>query len=426
MDEALLQERLLARATFGARPGDAGQLRERGAEAWLDAELQVAGSPSDAALAPRLARFPALAWAASDFLEGEAIVDPESMEGRRRADALLRIHARSLRTAAQMSAARVVRAVHGPGGVHEVMVDFWSNHFSVDARKSIVGGLLPPFQRDVLDRHALGRFEDLLLAVARSPAMLVSLDNWTSTAASARPGLRGRRRARGINENYARELLELHTLGVRAGYTQDDVISTARALTGWSVESRERPEFRFHAPLHDDAPKVVLGERVPGAGADEGEALLRRLARHPATARHVSWKLARRFVADAPPEPLVARAAARWLETGGDVASVLRTILLSPDMHAPGNRKLRTPLRLYAAALRAGGGETAGDDDTLFALARLGELPYFARTPKGFPEEAERWIDPGAVLERMRLGVALARGDSALALRVAGPEFQWC
>jgi uncharacterized protein (DUF1800 family) len=428
MDESRLQERLLARGTFGPRPGDRERIRFLGTEAWLAQELS-AGPHGDSALETRLARFPALAYGAADWIDAEALPDPAGMDDRRRQDALVKLHGQAIRIGLQLASARVVRAVHASSGLREVMVDFWSNHFSVDARKGIVGGLLPYHQREVLDRHALGRFEDLLVAVARSPAMLFYLDNWSSTAAADAGGRRvglfgGRGRQRGINENYARELLELHTLGVDGGYTQEDVISAARALTGWSLESRRQTNYRYHPALHDTGPKTVLGEALHGTGEAEGEALLRRLAQHPATARHVSRKLAERFVGDDPPAPLVARCASEFLASGGDIPSVLRVILLSPELADPGSRKLKTPLRLFASALRAGGGETDGSEATLLALGRLGELPFFARTPAGFPEASGRWINPGAILERWKLAFSLADGDEAIAL--AAPEFQWC
>lgn len=456
MDQTRHQDRLIARATFGERPGDREHIRRVGAEAWL--ETALASLPrGDASLESRLARFPALAYGPADWLDAADLPDPATTGAERRPEALARLRGHSVRIAVQVAGARVVRAVHGSQGLREVMVDFWANHFSVDARKGIVGGLLPHYQREVLDRHALGRFEDLLLAVAKSPAMLFYLDNWSSTAAAGGPGgndsePRGRRpRTRGINENYARELMELHTLGIDGGYTQDDVISVARALTGWSLESRRSPVHRFHARLHDTGPKRVLGEPLTGEGEVEGENLLRRLARHPVTARHVSRKLVQRFVADTPPPALVEKAAARFVETEGDIPSVLRTILLAPELSDPKHRKLKTPLRLFASALRVSGGSTDGSEDALRTLARMGELPFFARTPAGFPETSERWIDPGAVLERMKLAFALARGavpgarlgdeglaDAAVrgggapdgllttAVTLAAPEFQWC
>jgi uncharacterized protein (DUF1800 family) len=425
MDERLRAQRLLARASFGARPEDGEAIRKEGPEAWVARELSPVPR-SDAALAIRLERFPALGDDESAFLGDD---EPLARGSAGRSDEALRklakIHARSLGTAAQVVGARIVRAVHSNLAIREVMVDFWSNHFSVDARKGIVGGLLPHYQREVLDRHALGRFEDLLVAVAKSPAMLFYLDNWSSTATGGSPR-RAARRRRGTNENYARELLELHTLGIDGAYTQRDVIETARALTGWSLERRSRPVYRFHAFLHDTGEKTVLGESLAGDGEAEGEGLLRRLARHPSTARHVSRKLATRFVCDSPPDALVERAAHRFLETEGEIASVVSLVLLSPEFADPANRKLKTPLRLYASALREAQGETEGDEETIFSLARLGEVPFFARTPAGHPETSARWINPGAMLERIRIGHSLGAGNPELALRFASPEFQWC
>jgi uncharacterized protein (DUF1800 family) len=225
------------------------------------------------------------------------------------------------------------------------------------------------------------------------------------------------------------------------------VVEVARVFTGWTLESRRNPVFRFRERLHDPGARRVLGERVPGEGIEAGEALLRRLARHPATARHVCRKLAARFVADDPPPELVARAARRFLDTEGDLSQVVALILLSPELARPEHRKLKTPLRLAVSALRETGGETDGAPALLLAIGRLGELPYFSRTPAGFPEAAAHWLDPGALLERMGLAFALAGGEipgtrlgphapggagadrvaaaEAQALALASPEFQW-
>ncbi len=327
------------------------------------------------------------------------------------------------------------------------MVDFWSNHFSVFARKSLMGGLLPHFQREVLDAHGFGRFEDLLVEVARSPAMLVYLDNWNSTA--PRFGRKRRSDRAGINENYARELLELHTLGVDGGYSQEDVRQVARVFTGWTLESRREPVFRFRESMHDPDDKRVLGQRIRGGGMDEGEALLRRLARHPATANHLARKLVARFVADTPPPALVERVARRYRDTDGRIDESLKVVLLSPELADPDHRKLKTPLRFASSALRATGGETDGGKIFLLALWKLGEVPFYATTPAGHPEEAEHWIDPGSLLERMSLAFALAAGRirgtrlggarpegstvssigmrvwESQALELASPDFQW-
>ena len=340
-----------------------------------------------------------------------------------------------------MLGARLVRAVHSKWQLREVMVDFWSNHFNVFARKGPVGALLPHYEREVIGRHALGRFSDLLLATAKSPAMLFYLDNWRSTAGRAR-------RRGGINENYARELLELHTLGIDGGYTQEDVGQVARVFTGWTLESRHRPAFSFRGRWHDTGRKRVLGERVRGEGIEQGEWLLLQLARRPETARLISRKLAARFVADDPPPELVERAARRFLASDGEIAELLRVILLSPEFADAENRKLKTPLRFATSALRATDGDADGDPIALHAIARLGEAPYFWRTPDGHPESAEHWVDPAAMLERMQLAFALAadrlpgawlgkawphassraRGLSrseALAVALSAPEFQW-
>jgi len=450
MEPRLHERRLLERATFGPRPGDLEAIGRQGAEAWLREQL-ASVSPGDPGLDERLSGFASLGGTSWGELMDMELPDPERQDRRstaRRKEAGKR--ARDI--AAELAGARLVRAVHGRWGLREVLLDFWSNHFSVFGRKTLVGALLPHYEREVLLPNVLGRFEDLLLAVARSPAMLVYLDNWNST----RPDLPRfvRRRLRGgagINENYARELLELHTLGVDGGYDQQDVIAVARVFTGWTLESRRDPVFRFRSVLHDDGVQRVLGERVPGEGMETGENLLRRLARHPATARHLARKLCIRFVADVPPPSLVERVARRYLETDGDLSRVVATVLLAPELSDPRHRKLKTPFRMMASAVRTTGGSTDGRRASLGALFRLGELPYGSRTPDGFPETASHWIDPGAMLERMAVSFLLAEGrvrgtrigpvfpetvsrlpvtdgvslSEAQALALASPEFQW-
>jgi uncharacterized protein (DUF1800 family) len=258
------------------------------------------------------------------------------------------------------------------------------------------------------------------------------------------------RMPRGLNENYARELLELHTLGVDGGYAQQDVIEVARVLTGWSLTRELPPRFAFRPALHDPGRKRVLGARVQGEGIEEGLWLLRFLARHPSTARFVSFKLARRFVADVPPPALVERLARRFLDTEGDIAALLRTLFAAPEFIAPEHRKFKTPLEFVASALRATGGETDGGAPLRLALAVMGELPFFARTPDGYPDTADEWLGPSAILTRLALAFHLSQrglggtrlGKSVpelyasavssgaspaerVALAVAAPEFQW-
>jgi len=444
MDETLRERRLLARAGFGPRPGELEALRREGAEAWLARQL-ADPDPADPALGRRLARFPSLvahSWAelvGFEMPERHRAVTPEMRR---------QLQERMPEIAREATGSRLVRAVHGSFGVREMMLDFWSNHFSVYAGKGIVGPLLPHYQTQVLRPNALGRFEDLLLAVAHSPAMLVYLDNRVSTA--VRGGRRGRPVHGGINENYARELLELHTLGVDGGYTQKDVEEAARVFTGWSIRGRNQPPFVFSTVHHDRGRKRVLGETVRGEGVEEGENLLRRLARHPSTAHHISRQLVARFVSDAPPPKLVERAARRFLDSEGQIREVLATVLGSREFADPAHRKLKTPLRFALGAVRETGGSVDGRGGLIRHLARLGELPYRARTPDGFPEEARHWVDPGAMLERMNFAFSLSRGRvpgarlgaafpetatpgrgerlgsaEKMALGLASPEFQW-
>jgi uncharacterized protein (DUF1800 family) len=328
----------------------------------------------------------------------------------------------------------------------EVMTDFWTNHFNIFMGKDADRWLTADFVEHAIRPHALGRFEDLLVATATHPAMLIYLDNAESVAPGARPLPPGQRPiaflprpgfapmfappmrpvafpppARGptgINENYARELMELHTLGVDGGYTQQDVIEVARIFTGWGV-TRPRPMgighfgFEFHAWAHDYGPKTVMGIEFPaGHGMDEGKRLLHILAESPATARHLSGELCARFVADTPPDGCVDAAVAAWQRTDGDIRAVLVAIAASPDFWAPENRdaKFKTPLEFLTSAVRAIGGEP----DTTTRLAgtesMLGEPLFQHLQPNGYPDDAAQWLNSGAILSRMNVALWLASG----------------
>ncbi len=450
-EEARRERRLLARASFGPRPGEAAAFEAEGGQAWLARQLAPETIPDDEAES-RVAALARTTLAPGDL--DAPLRRPSPGRGEARSREQVRERRARLRRAGGFAAgARLLRAVYGRRELLEVMVDFWASHFSVSARKGPVAIWLDAYEREALRPHALGRFEDLLLAVARSPAMLFYLDNVRSGVPRATRllGLVDEERRRfvpeGINENYARELLELHTLGVDGGYTQEDVVEAARILTGWSIDRRS-PGFTFRPFLHDRGEKHFLGRSVPGSGEDEGRWLLRELARHPSTARFVSHKLARRFVCDEPPQELVERAAARWQQTGGSIAAVLRTILLSDELARPEHRKLKTPVELLASALRATGGETDGGEAIRRRLLTLGELPYLARTPEGHPDEVRAWATPSGMLGRIALAFELAsdaipgtrlggtRPDGLdpapdlapperIAAAVADPEFQW-
>jgi uncharacterized protein (DUF1800 family) len=313
----------------------------------------------------------------------------------------------------------VVRAALSERQLREVMVDFWTNHFNVFVGKGADRFLTPSYIEETIRPHALGRFEDLLIATAKSPAMLFYLDNAQSIAPGSSPPLAARRRGgqgarTGINENYARELLELHTLGVDGGYTQQDVMEVARILTGWGIERPQRGAgFAFHDWAHDRGEKAALGVRFPaGHGMDEGVRLLKLLAGRHATMHHVSRKLCTRFVADEPPDGCVDAAVDAWHRTGGDLRAVLRAIFTSPDFWAPQalRSKVKTPFEFVISAVRAVGAEPDETPRLAQVVARLGQPLYLQPAPTGYPETQAQWVNSGALLARMNASVALAAG----------------
>jgi uncharacterized protein (DUF1800 family) len=316
---------------------------------------------------------------------------------------------------------KVLRAAYSERQLEEVMVDFWFNHFNVFAGKGQTRVYLTEYERDTIRPRVLGSFRELLGAVAESPAMLFYLDNWRSSAPVEPRERRGMprppqtRRRSGVNENYARELMELHTLGVDGGYTQQDVQEIARAFTGWTIANpREGGRFVFNPRMHDTREKTVLGQRVrAGGGRTDGEQVLDMLARHPSTARFIATKLARRFVSDEPPAALVARAAARFTSSGGNIRDVVRTIVTSPEFFAPEARraKVKTPFEFVVSAVRATGLETSNALPLVQALRGLGMPIYGSQPPTGYADRAEAWVNAGALLGRMNFAVALTSGS---------------
>ena len=329
---------------------------------------------------------------------------------------------------------KVARAVLSERQLLEVMTDFWENHFSVYAGKMPTRFTLLEYERDVIRPNALGRFRVLLGAVARSAAMLYYLDNWQSRAdslhltltehgalehartaeAAMRVRAQSRRRRAGLNENYGRELLELHTLGVDGGYTQEDVVAAARALTGWSIATpREGGGFVFRPEWHDAESKRFLGVTLPaGRGLEDGEELLDIVARRPATARFIATKLVRRFVSDTPPVSLIDRAATEFQRTDGDIRRVMALIVSSPEFYSRTayGAKVKEPFALVVSAYRALGGrpDTLGRSAQL--AARLGQPLWGRLTPDGWPDDASAWMNTGAILQRIRFGLDVGAG----------------
>jgi uncharacterized protein (DUF1800 family) len=318
----------------------------------------------------------------------------------------------------ELQQAKLLRAVFSEKQLQEVMVDFWFNHFNVFGQKDAARWLLTSYERDVIRPHALGRFKDLLTAVAQSPAMLYYLDNFMSQMEQPAPPPKfdadgnplPQPRRPGLNENYARELMELHTLGVDGGYTQKDVIEVARCFTGWTIGPPGNMAFGFRPRTHDRGEKTVLGTRIaPGGGIEDGLRALDVLSKHPSTAKFVARKLCQRFVADEPPAALVDRVAARFTETGGDIREVVRAVLTSPDFFSPKHyrNKIKSPLDLVASMIRATGASTNGAAPLIQAVARMGAPLYLCQPPTGYGENSSEWLSSATLLERMNFAVAL-------------------
>jgi uncharacterized protein (DUF1800 family) len=295
--------------------------------------------------------------------------------------------------------ARVAAAVASETPLLERLTHFWSNHFTVSAFRPVVRGFAGAFEREAIRPHVTGRFADLLLAVERHPAMLIYLDNAQSIGPDS---MVGQRRNKGLNENLGREILELHTLGVDGGYTQADVQALARILTGWSVARPDDPDpgsFRFRPGIHEPGPKTLLGRPYPEAGIEEGEAALRDIAAHPATARHIATKLARHFIADEPPHDAVQRIARVFHESGGDLRLVTAAIVRETAVWEKPLAKVRAPQDLVIAACRAAG-FTPPAEMLFNGLRGLDQPTFVAPSPAGWPDDAASWVSPEAVLHR--------------------------
>jgi uncharacterized protein (DUF1800 family) len=337
--------------------------------------------------------------------------------------------------ATELMQGKVLRAAYSERQLDEVMTDFWFNHFNVFVNKGADRFLLTSYERDVIRAHALGRFEDLLVATAQSPAMLFYLDNWLSVGPNSEVGLgiapRGRRRgqnrraqyrpppkgkarlASGLNENYGRELMELHTLSVNGGYTQNDVTEVAKVFTGWTIEQpRNGGGFCFEPRMHEPGTKTVLGHKIKENGEQEGLEVLRMLARNPKTAHFISQKLAMRFVSDDPPPALVDRMTQTFLKKRGDIREVLRTMFSSPEFWAPETyrAKVKTPLEFVVSAVRASEAQVDDTRALIGTLNNMGMMPYGMQPPTGYSMKADTWVNSSALLGRMNFALGLAAG----------------
>ena len=344
---------------------------------------------------------------------------------------------RPQRVVEELAMAKVTRAIYSERQLQQVMDDFWFNHFNVFANKGEVKWYLTSYERDVIQPHALGKFKDLVTATTKSPAMLFYLDNFLSAdpnAAQRQAQQRAMRQAmrrgpygypprpqqqqgqkkkqeRGLNENYGRELMELHTLGVDGGYKQEDVIEVARAFTGWTIESpRENPAFYFDERIHDVDAKRVLGKKIKGGGIKDGEEVLDLLVKNKSTAQHISLQLAEHFVSDDPPPALVARMAKTFEKSKGDIRAVMTAMIYSPEFwsRAAFRAKVKTPFELVASTARALGADVDQPLQLAQWVARIGEPLYQCLPPTGYSDNAATWVSTGALLNRMNFAIALS------------------
>jgi uncharacterized protein (DUF1800 family) len=398
----------LNRTSFGPTREEVQKVNRLGIRAYLEEQLRP-DTISDTLVEEKLAGLKTMRLSSRELLELYPL--PRQQAGQQEMMGQQQMQGPRV-VILELQQARLLRALYSQRQLYEVMVDFWSNHFNIFAAKGVDRWLATSYDRDTIRPHALSRFKDLLLATAQSPAMLFYLDNWLSAspnAAVARFAPNNRRR--GLNENYARELMELHTLGVDGGFAQQDVQEVARCFTGWTIrQPRSEGTFHFEPRIHDLGEKIVLGNRIPpGGGMEDGLRVIDLLSRHPSTARFIALKLARRFLADDPPPSIVNRAAEAFSRSQGDIPTVLRTLIDSPEFFAPETyqAKVKKPLEFVASALRTTGAEVRLSHQLLRYLGRMGEPLFLAQPPTGHPDVAASWTSPDMLLTRMNFATDL-------------------
>lgn len=419
-----------SRLTFGPTVTDLAAIHKLGVDKWIEQQLHPETIPENPALLERLKTFETLQLSNKDLI---AQYPRKAGKGAKNVQTVYR----------ELAEAKLLRAVHSTHQLEELMADFWYNHFNVFFDKGADRLLVTSYERDAIRPHVLGNFKNLLLATTKHPAMLFYLDNWTSVSAENLDNLRDRfqrkkaaakkKRAAGLNENYARELLELHTLGVHGGYSQKDVMEVARCLTGWTVRGTHQSKHslgkvEFNPDQHDKDAKEVLGKIIPAIpigvkreeaeilGRNELDQVLEIVGLHPATAKHLAAKLCRRFIADEPPAAAVTAVADAFLRTRGDLGSTLRALFATTEFRTTRANKFKRPFHFIVSALRATDTATDAPPALMEFLVRMGHAPFHYPTPDGYPEAAAPWL--GTLLWRWNFAVALADG------KIPGVKFE--
>ncbi len=399
---------LLNRFTLGIRPGEIDRVKQLGINKYIQQQLNPESIAESPILAEKLAKLDAVNLSPVELFQR---YNPLNSQLSPAPNKVLQQQARQVTQ--QAIEARLWRSIYSDRQLQEVMVDFWYNHFNVYAGKGLDRLWVGAYEQQAIRPHALGKFRDLLGATARHPAMLFYLDNWQNS--SPNPNQKGK--VRGLNENYARELMELHTLGVDGGYKQDDVIALAKIFTGWGFKqpSQKVPDgysFQFNPDRHDFSTKKFLDREIAGTGIDEGDRALDLLARHPSTARQISFKLAQYFVTDNPPKTLVDRLSKRFKATDGNIKLVLDTLFHSPEFW---NRKyygakFKTPYQYAISSIRSTGIEINNVKPLNSLLTQLGMPLYGCISPNGYKNTQEAWLNPDSMTRRLNFATNLANG----------------
>ena len=402
------------RLTFGPDVETIAHIKTIGIDKFIDEQMHPKNIAMPDSLASKLDDMKTLNMSINDIVNeyGEPLVEARKMGkgGDKTGVQMARKEANII--VEQLSQAKIERGVESNAQLQEVLTDFWFNHFNVFAEKDRDRFYVSSYERDAIRPFVLGRFRDMLEVTAKHPAMLVYLDNWLNTAPDAQ-GARGKQN--GINENYAREIMELHTMGVDGGYTQSDVTTLAHILTGWGLGKgptlAEKSVFYFDSKRHDFSDKVFLGHQIRGSGAEEIEEALDIIARHPATAHHISFQLAQNFLADDPPASLVDRMAERFRDSDGNIREVMLTMLKSPEFWDKQyfRKKFKPPFRYIVSALRATGVQADDNLIMLPALKNMGEPLYRYLSPDGFPNTNGHWLNSDALLKRIDVAKRLVQ-----------------